>query len=67
VATAGHGGQILLSDAAVRALGTPLPGDVELRDLGVHHLRGLPAEPLYQVVVADLPADFPALRTTVFA
>jgi len=67
VATAGHGGQILVSEAAMRALGTPLPADIELRDLGVHHLRGLAAEPLYQVVVADLPSEFPALRTTVFA
>lgn len=67
VATAGHGGQLLLSEAAVRALGDPLPGEIELRDLGVHHLRGLPAESVYQVVVGDLPADFPPLRTSVFA
>jgi class 3 adenylate cyclase len=62
IATAGHGGQLLLSDAAMRALGSPLPPDVALRDLGVQHLRGIPAETLYQVVVADLPAEFPPLR-----
>jgi class 3 adenylate cyclase len=63
IATAGHGGQIVLSDAALRALGDPLPAEITVRELGVHHLRGLPAELLYQVVVADLPADFPPLRT----
>jgi class 3 adenylate cyclase len=62
IATAGHGGQVLLSEAAVRALGTPLPADITLRDLGVQHLRGIPAETLYQVVVADLPTEFPPLR-----
>jgi len=61
IATAGHGGQILLSDAALRALGE-LPADITLRDLGLHHLRGLAPEALFQVVVADLPADFPPLR-----
>jgi class 3 adenylate cyclase len=63
IVTAGHGGQVLLSEAAVRALGEPLPLDVSLRDLGVVHLRGLPAEPLFQAVVPDLPAEFPPLRT----
>jgi class 3 adenylate cyclase len=63
IATAGHGGQILLSEAALRALGDPLPPDIAVRDLGIHHLRGLSAEPLFQVVVPDLPADFPPLRT----
>jgi len=64
ITTAGHGGQVLVSEAAVRALGTPLPVDITLRELGVHHLRGIPAETLYQVVVADLPADFPPLRVS---
>ena len=64
ITTAGHGGQVLLSEAAMRGLGTPLPADVALRDLGVQHLRGIPAETLYQVVVADLPAEFPPLRIT---
>jgi class 3 adenylate cyclase len=65
VATAGHGGQVLLSEAAVRALGEPLPPEITLRDLGVYHLRGLPPEPLFQAIVADLPAEFPPLRTAI--
>jgi class 3 adenylate cyclase len=63
IATAGHGGQILLSEAALRGLGDPLPPDIAVRDLGVHHLRGLPSESLFQIVVPDLPAEFPPLRT----
>lgn len=63
IMTAGHGGQLLLSQAAIRALGESLPAICTIRDLGVHHLRGLPPESLFQAVVSDLPADFPPLRT----
>lgn len=65
IMSAGHGGQLLLSHAAVRALGERLPPEVSLRDLGVQHLRGIPDENLFQVIVADLPTDFPPLRTGV--
>jgi class 3 adenylate cyclase len=61
--SAGHGGQVLLSEAAVRALGDALPAGLTLKELGVHHMRGLQAEQIFQAVVPDLPADFPALRT----
>lgn len=64
IMSAGHGGQLLLSEATVRALGEAPPKACELRELGVHRLRGLSAEVLYQAVVPDLPADFPPLRTT---
>jgi len=62
IMAAGHGGQILLSGTAVRTLLDQLPKELTLRDLGPHQLRGLSPEPLFQVVVADLPADFPPLR-----
>lgn len=61
--SAGHGGQVLLSEAAVRSLGESRPSGLTIRELGVHHLRGLHAEQIYQAVVPDLPAEFPALRT----
>jgi class 3 adenylate cyclase len=63
IMAAGHGGQILLSESTVRALGDSLPRDLELRELGAQHLRGVGTESLYQAVVADLPSDFPPLRT----
>ena len=62
IMTAGHGGQVLLSESAVRALGDPLPAEFTLRELGVHHLRGLQAETLFQAIAPDLPSDFPPLR-----
>ena len=64
VGNAGHGGQVLLSEAAARTLGpTPVDG-ATLRDLGEHRLAGLPEpERIFQLVVSDLPADFPVLRT----
>jgi class 3 adenylate cyclase/CheY-like chemotaxis protein len=56
---AGHGGQILLSEATHSLI----PDHFERRDLGAYRLRGLPApERIYQLVVPGLPAQFPALR-----
>jgi DNA-binding NarL/FixJ family response regulator len=56
ICAAGHGGQVLLSEAASGALREP----VELRDLGPHHLRGLDTpEQIYQL---DPSVEFPPLR-----
>ncbi len=63
-----HPGQMLVSDE-VRLPLTNVPEDVEILDLGVHHLRDL-AEPehLFQVVVhPEFPIkDFPPLPTLEF-
>lgn len=58
--SAGHGGQVLVSRSAYVALS---PGGVELRNLGVHRLRGI-AEPIeiYQAMLPDAPETFPPLR-----
>lgn len=68
ICTAGHGGQILVSAAAYRALTAALPAGVGLRGIGSHRLRGLP-EPikLYQVEAEGLGTEFPALRLDVDA
>ena len=59
ISAAGHGGQIVLSDA-VR---TAQPNG-SYTDLGVHSLRGLErSEHLYQLDVAGLAQSFPPLRT----
>jgi DNA-binding NarL/FixJ family response regulator len=56
ICAAGHGGQVLLSEAAKASLRSP----VSLRDLGEHLLRGLDRpERIYQL---DAEATFPALR-----
>lgn len=61
---AGHGGQILLSQAVVADLHTRLPAGMTLRDLGEHRLRDLTQdERIFQLLAPDLPAEFPPLRT----
>jgi len=61
---AGHGGQILLSLATQELARDQLPDDMALRDLGVHRLKDLARpESIFQVVVPDLPSDFPPLNT----
>ena len=64
IEASGHGGQILLSDAA-RAEATPvLPADVGLLELGTHRLRGLSEpETIHQLVAPGLRSTFPPLRT----
>jgi predicted ATPase/class 3 adenylate cyclase len=64
IAAAGHGGQVLVSDAT-RALVEPdLPADLRLRDLGPHRLRDLShPERLYQLEVQGLPSEFPPPRS----
>ena len=60
---AGHGGQVLVSDAARNGL---RDGDLELRDLGRHELRDVEgAVRIWQLVGDGLDPDFPALRTAV--
>jgi class 3 adenylate cyclase len=64
IMAAAHGSQILLSEATARAVGEGLPSGVRLRPMGVHHLRGVSNEALYQVLVPDLPEEFPPIRAT---
>jgi class 3 adenylate cyclase len=61
---AAHGGQIVLSSAVRAALLDALPDGVSLKSLGAWRFRGLP-EPIdmFQAEAADLPADFPPLRS----
>jgi predicted ATPase/class 3 adenylate cyclase len=57
---AGHGGQVLLSQAAREAL----PSDAPLSDMGSHRLKDLQQpERVYQLRIPDLPSEFPPLRT----
>ncbi|MGZ9222732.1 MAG: tetratricopeptide repeat protein [Anaerolineales bacterium] len=62
--SAGHGGQVLISAATQELLLEDLPEDVSLRDLGERRLKDLiRAEHIYQLVSANLPVDFPPLKT----
>ncbi|HEV2239021.1 MAG TPA: tetratricopeptide repeat protein [Ktedonobacterales bacterium] len=64
IAAAGHGGQVLLSQAACDLAEHTLPAGVTLRDLGPHRLKDLrQPERIYQLILPELPADFPPLKT----
>jgi predicted ATPase/DNA-binding CsgD family transcriptional regulator len=61
---AAHGGQVLLSETTKELAERDLPDGVFLRDMGVYHLKDFPgSRRIFQLVMADLPADFPPLRT----
>jgi predicted ATPase len=62
--SAGHGGQTLISAATEELLRDDLPGDAHLLDMGERLLKDLhrPIH-IFQLVVPDLPADFPPLKT----
>jgi predicted ATPase/class 3 adenylate cyclase len=63
IATAGHGGQVLLSQTTRDLVEHELPEGVTLRDLGAHRLKDLQRpEQLFQLVLPGLPVDFPPLN-----
>jgi predicted ATPase len=63
IAAAGHGGQIVVSATTRSLVESGLPPGIQLRDLGRHALRDVPAaEQLFQLDVPSLPRDFPPLR-----
>jgi len=64
IMSAGHGGQVLLSQTTRDLVEHTLPQGVSLLDVGVHRLKDLqqPSQ-LFQLIIAGLPADFPPLKT----
>jgi predicted ATPase/class 3 adenylate cyclase len=59
IMAAGHGGQVLLSEASMRSL-----DGVETVPLGEHRLKDLlQPEPLFQLRIEGLPSEFPTLKT----
>lgn len=57
ICQAGHGGQVLASKEAAKAL------DSKAKDLGQFDFKGLRRpEHIFQIVADDLPAEFPPLR-----
>ena len=62
VMAAGHGGQILLSQATAAVIQDEELPDVELVDLGSHQLKDIEnPERIFQLVAPGLAADFPPL------
>jgi predicted ATPase/class 3 adenylate cyclase len=64
IAAAGHGGQVLLSDATRALVAQRLPSGVAIRDLGSHRLKDLPEpERIWQLEIDGLTNDFPEIRS----
>src|SRR5437762_5350565 len=62
--SAGHGGQVLLSQTTRDLVEHDLPTGVSLRDLGAHRLKDFQQKShLSQLVMADFQASFPPLNT----
>ncbi len=64
IGAAGHGGQVLLSDATRALVADARPGGTGFRDLGHHRLKDFEAPVrIWQLAIDGLPADFPNIRT----
>jgi predicted ATPase/class 3 adenylate cyclase len=64
IMSAAYGGQILLSQSSADLILPELQGEITLREMGMHRFKGFPqSERLWQVIVPDLPHDFPPLPT----
>src|SRR6185503_6869612 len=62
IMSAGHGGQILVSEVSAQMAREHLPVGVSFLDLGEHQFKGLlRAEKIFQINVPDLQKVFPAL------
>jgi predicted ATPase/class 3 adenylate cyclase len=64
IMSAGHGGQVLLSQTTSDLVKHDLPGGVSLLNMGKHHLKDL-HQPIriFQLVISGLSSDFPPLKT----
>lgn len=64
ICAAGHGGQILLSNATAGIIEDLGLKGIQLLDLGEHELKDIVGpQRLFQIVVDGLPSDFPPLNT----
>jgi class 3 adenylate cyclase len=64
ICSAGHGGQILLSETTRALVGNNVPDGVSIRDLGQAHLKDVQHERIFELALADGPTEFPPLKTT---
>src|ERR1044071_3720254 len=64
IGDAAHGGQVLISQTTRELVAQDLPKGLSIRDLGEHRLKDLKfPTPIYQLIIAELPFDFPPVRT----
>jgi class 3 adenylate cyclase len=64
ICSAGHGGQVLLSEVTQGLVANELPSGMAMRDLGEHWLKDLQQpEHLFQLVMPGLAVDYPPLKS----
>ena len=63
ICSAGHGGQILLSETTRALVGNDVPEGVEIHDLGRASLKDIQHERLFELTLAEQRTDFPPLKT----
>ena len=63
ICSAGHGGQILLSETTRALLGNDLPEGVSVIDLGRQSLKDIQHERIYELALDSAPGSFPPLKT----
>ena len=62
ICSAGHGGQILLSETTRVLLGNDLPEGVSVVDLGQQNLKDVQHERIFQLALDGGPKEFPPLK-----
>jgi class 3 adenylate cyclase len=62
ICSAGHGGQILLSETTRALLGNELPERVSVRDLGQQNLKDVQHEHVYELALEESAVEFPPLK-----
>ena len=62
ICSAGHGGQILLSETTRALLGNDLPERVSVRDLGEQSLKDVQHEHVYELALDESRTEFPPLK-----
>ena len=62
ICSAGHGGQILVSETTRALLGNDVPSGVSVRDLGEQRLKDVQHEHVYELALDESPREFPPLK-----
>jgi len=63
ICSAGHGGQILVSETTRALVGNDLPEGVSVRDLGKQNLKDVQREHVYELALGEAPEEFPPLKS----
>ena len=63
ICSAGHGGQILVSETTRALVGNDLPDGVSVRDLGKQNLKDVQREHVYELALGEAPEEFPPLKS----